>query len=179
MKAILALGSRCLAGFLFSFAIAVTGESRVDDSYQSSVAAQQTPPAHSSGKSHAGEAIYQWSDSAGKTHFGDRPPKAARDIQRLDVPATNSVPPPPVHPHAETPLNPAPEVVAAPKLTAVQQRRADCNARLKQADDYEKSDQGRLAREIYPWIVANCPENRTGRIGGRIRLVPAPEPGPP
>lgn len=179
MKATLVLVSRCLAGYLFSFAMAVTGETRVDDSYQSSVAAQQASSPHPSGQSHAGEAIYQWSDTSGKTHFGDRPPKAARDVQRLDVPATNVVQPPPVHPHAESPLNEAPAVPAAPTLTAAQQRRAECNARLKQADDYEKSDQGKLAREIYPWIVANCPENRTGRIGGRVRLVPAPEPGPP
>lgn len=152
---------------------------RVTDLYQSSPKAVAESRAKSSQKvaQSTDTIIYQWTDSSGKTQFSDRPLKAARDVRRIDIPSINRVPPPPVHPHAEAPLNPLADAPRAPPLSADQRRRSECNARLKQADDYEKSDQGKLAREIYPWIVANCPENRTGRIGGRIRLVPAPEPG--
>lgn len=123
-------------------------------------------------------AIYQWSDTSGKTVFGDAPPKESKNIRRIEIPDPNIIQPPPkhAHAHAEESLSSAGAAPSAkPALSPRAQRRTECNAKLKEADDYEKSDRSDLARNIYPWIVANCPENRTGRIGGRIRLVPAPE----
>lgn len=75
--------------------------------------------------------LYRWSDAAGGTHYGDKPPKGALNVQRVDVDTAGSTMP--SRPARATPGAPAAartDATAAPAPDLLTQRRAT-RARLE------------------------------------------------
>lgn len=111
--------------------------------------------------------MYQWTDKNG-THYGDRPPAGAKNVKPLELPPTNTAVPVPAIPRYDPPANNAP---AAPEQS-MPPSDAECDGKLAEADSYEKSDRGDLARPIYDWMVTHCPQNRGPNIRARRLLTP-------
>ena len=75
--------------------------------------------------------LYRWTDASGGTHYGDKPPKGALNVTRIDVDtSTNAVPVAPV-PAPVTPPAAAPGQ-AAPAVDLLTQRR-QTRARLEES----------------------------------------------
>jgi hypothetical protein len=87
------------------------------------------------------QALYRWTDAAGKTHYGDRPPKDAIGLTRIDTNAeTNAMGAPLVPPKSA----PAVEAAVKPPADRATQRR-DTRERLRANLDraLEKRDEAR------------------------------------
>jgi hypothetical protein len=67
------------------------------------------------------QALYRWTDVDGRVSYGDKPPKGALNVTRIEVnPSTNTVPSVPVPPRAavvDTPAAPGPDLATQRRTT--------------------------------------------------------------
>lgn len=95
------------------------------------------------------QTLYRWTDSQGKTHYGDRPPKDAIGLMRIDTGPenTNTMPAPPVAPppRRPTPVAEAPKEGVPDRATQRRETRDRLRAELNRALENLEAAKKKLA----------------------------------
>lgn len=123
------------------------------------------------------QTLYRWTDSSGKTHYGDRPPKDAVGLTKVDTgPETNVLSAPVVPPKTSPAAEVAPKAVPADRATQRRETRDRLRANLERALENLEQAKKKLAeggdlqedeRQMVRQRAARAPTTATAHLNCR------------
>jgi hypothetical protein len=132
------------------------------------------------GAAHAAD-LYRWTDADGRVAYGDKPPKNARDVSRIDVDtATTTIPsrpaPAPVAPGAAAAAPPAPDLLTQRRATRARLEAGVAQARarldLARKNLAEASDMAPGEQQSVVEKVADLPPSEAAKAAPSVGIDP-------